>query len=251
MGFASLYPSYMLDSPYRLDDKIDRGLKTMHRKTLAALVAALLASGSLPSVADWTQARCEIYPKGSDKLEKMVPCTFSQRQGAITITRDDGVTYDLSPAGDTPGNFRDQDGHAVYRQSGLGEAGLIFRFPTESVFVYWDNAASPPAGADNATAPFATRRDGGTYDATTLLRCKAAGDREYGTCPAGILRMENRQASIVIQSQLGQQFTLNFMTEYVNATVGEVDARLDGDLWTVARDNGEVYEVPLSAIEGG
>lgn len=223
----------------------------MKRKAPAVLMAALLTGWLLPSVADSTQARCEIYPKGSDKLEKMVPCTFGQRQGDITITRADGISYDLSPVGDTPGNFRDQDGNAVYRQSGLGEAGLIFRFPSESLFVWWDNAASTPVAADNATAPFATKYEGGEYDATTLLRCKAAGDREYGNCPAGILRMENRQASIVIQSQLGQQFTLNFMTDSVNATVGEVKAKLNGDLWTVTRDNGEVYEVPLSAIEGG
>ena len=223
----------------------------MNRKAPAALIVALLAGWALPSAADSTQARCEIYPKGSDKLEKMVPCTFSQSQGYITITRQDGVTYDLSPVGDTPGNFRDQDGHAVHRQSGLGEAGLIFRFPKESLFVYWDNAASKPAAADNPTAPFATKYEGGQYDATTLLRCKAAGDKEYGNCPAGILRMENRQASIVVQSQLGKQFTLNFMTDYVNTTVGEVKAKLNGDLWTITRDNGEVYEVPLSAIEGG
>jgi hypothetical protein len=217
----------------------------------AALVAAVLAAWSLPSAADSTQARCEIYPKGSDKLETMVPCTFSQRQGYITITRKDGITYDLSPVGDTPGNFRDQDGRAVYRQSGLGEAGLIFRFPTESIFVYWDNAASEPAAADNVTAPFATKYAGGEYDATTLLRCKAKGAATFGQCPAGILRMDNGQASIVIQSPRGQQFTVNFMTDYVNATVGEVDAKLDGDMWTVTRDNGEVYQVPLSAIEGG
>jgi hypothetical protein len=223
----------------------------MKQKASVVLMAALLTSWALPSTADSTQARCEIYPKGSDKLETMVPCTFSQRQGYITITREDGVTYDLSPVGDRPGNFRDQDGNAVYRQSGLGEAGLIFRFPKESLFVWWDNAASAPAAADNATAPFATKYAGGDYDATTLLRCKAAGDREYGNCPAGILRMENSQASIVIQSQLGQLFTVNFMTDYVNATVGEVKAKLNGDLWTVTRDNGEVYEVPLSAIEGG
>jgi hypothetical protein len=223
----------------------------MNRKAPAVLIATLLAGWALPSAADSTQARCEIYPKGSDKMEKMVSCTFGQRQGYITITREDGVTYDLSPVGDTPGNFRDQHGHAVHRQSGLGEAGLIFRFPKESLFVYWDNAASSPAAADNATAPFATKYEGGQYDATTLLRCKAAGDREYGHCPAGILRMENRQASIVVQSQLGKQFTINFMKDYVNATVGQVKAKLNGDLWTITRDNGEVYEVPLAAIEGG
>jgi hypothetical protein len=223
----------------------------MNRKAPAVLMAALLTGWLLPSAADSTQARCEIYPKGSDKLEKMVPCTFGQRQGHITITREDGITYDLSPVGDTPGNFRDQDGHPVYRQSGLGEAGLIFRFAKESLFVYWDNAASEPAGADNPTAPFATKYEGGEYDATTLLRCKASGDSEYGNCPAGIMRMEDRQASITIQSQLGKQFTVNFMTGYVNATGHQVDATLDGDTWTVKLDNGEVYEVPLAAIEGG
>ncbi len=223
----------------------------MKQKAPAALVAVLFAAWALPSAADSTQARCELYPKGSDKLQSMVPCTFSQRQGYITITREDGVTHDLSPVGDTPGNFRDQDGHAVYRQSGLGEAGLIFRFPTQSVFVYWDNAASESATADNATAPFATKYAGGEYDATTLLRCKAAGDTDFGNCPAGILRMDAGQASIVIQSPRGEEFTVNFITDYVNATVGAVDAKLDGDLWTVTRDNSEVYEVPLSAIEGG
>jgi len=223
----------------------------MKKSAVATLILIASVSWVMPCAADSTQARCEIYPKGSDKMETMVHCTFSQRQGYITITREDGVTYDLSPVGDTPGNFRDQDGHAVYRQSGLGEAGLIFRFPKESVFVYWDNAASEPAAADNATAPFATKYEGGQYDATTLLRCKAKGAAAFGQCPAGILRMDNGQASIVIQSPRGQQFTVNFMTDYVNATVGEVDAKQNGDMWTVTRDNGEVYEVPLSAIEGG
>jgi hypothetical protein len=223
----------------------------MNRSAPAALIAALLTPWLLPAAADSTEARCEIYPKGSDKLETMVPCTFGQRKGYITITRADGVSYDLSPVGDTPGNFRDQDGNAVYRQSGLGEAGLIFRFPTESVFVYWDNAASGSADADNATAPFATKYEGGEYDATTLLRCKAPGEADFGNCPAGILRMDNAQASIVIQSPGGAQFTVNFMADYVNATVGEVTATREDDLWTVTSDNGEVYQVPLSAIEGG
>ncbi len=89
------------------------------------------------------------------------------------------------------------------------------------------------------------------YDATTLLRCKAAGHAEFGTCPGGILRMEDKQASIVVQNQLGEQFTVNFMTDYVNATNREVEARLEGDTWILNFANGEVWEVPLAAIEGG
>jgi hypothetical protein len=223
----------------------------MKSKLLALPALIALAAWSMPAAADWTDARCEIYPQGEDRLEKMVPCTFSQRQGFITITRDDDVTHELSPEGDTPGNFRDQDGRRVYRQSGLGSAGQIFRFPDISIFVYWDTAGPASSADDNYTAPFATTAAGGDYDATTRLPCKATGDSAYGSCPAGILRMAGGEASIVIENPLGEQFTINFMTDYVNATVGEVDARLEDDTWIVTRDNGEVYEVPLAAIEGG
>lgn len=40
----------------------------------------------------------------------------------------------------------------------------------------------PQSDEDNWTAPFSTK----DYDATTCLRCRAAGDREFGSCPAGI-----------------------------------------------------------------
>ena len=146
------------------------------------------------------------------------------------------------------GNFRDQHERAVYRQSGLGDQGLIFRFPDESVFVYWSTAGlEAPADADNPTAPFTTA----DYDATTLLRCRASHAAAFGSCPAGILRMEDGQASIVVQSPAGEQFTINFMRDYVNATNREVAATLADDTWTVVIDGGDVYEVPLAAIEGG
>jgi hypothetical protein len=37
----------------------------------------------------------------------------------------------------------------------------------------------------------------------------------------------------------------------VNATAGEVDARLEGHTWIVIVNGRERYEVPLAAIEGG
>lgn len=199
------------------------------------------------STADSTAARCDVYPAGEDHTDKMIHCTFSQRQGYITITREDGVTHDLSPQGDSPGNYRDQDGRAVYRQSGLGDQGLIFRFPDQSVYVYWSTAALEPAGDDNLTAPFTTQ----DYDATTLLRCRAVNDASFGSCPAGVLRMEDGQASVVVQSQKGEQFTINFMKDYINATNREAKGSLVGDTWTVTINGAEIYEVPLALIEGG
>jgi len=154
------------------------GFPSMNRWTLSA--AFVWATWAVPVGADWTEARCDVYPRGQDHGSTMIPCTFGQRQGYVTITREDGVTHDLSPTGDAPGNFRDQQGRPVYRESGLGDQGLIFRFPDESVYVYWNRAGlAPGTGAEKATAPFSTDR----YDATTLLRCKAVGDAEFGnTC---------------------------------------------------------------------
>ena len=91
----------------------------------------------------------------------------------------------------------------------------------------------------NPTWPFTTK----DYDATTLLRCRGAGEQEFGNCPAGILRMEGGQASIVVQSPAGEQFTINFMSDYINATNREADAKREGDTWIVTINGAEIYEV--------
>ena len=208
----------------------------------------LLALTAATSFADSTQARCDIYPAGSDHTDKMIGCRFSQRQGYVTITRDDDVTHELTPVGDQPGSYHDQHGYPVTRENDLGDYGLIFRLPTESVYVYWNTAAlEPVADEDNPSAPFTTA----DYDATTLLRCRAVGETESANCPAGILRMDGGQASIVVQSQAGEQFTINFMSDYINATNRKAEARREGDTWIVTIDDTDVYEVPLAAIEGG
>ena len=198
--------------------------------------------------ADTVDARCDIYPRGSDRASATMPCTFSQRQGYVTIRREDGVVHELRPEGDIPGNFLDAQGRRVFRQSGLGSDGLIWRLPEESVFVYWRTAGLPGNEPADPTQPYTT----GDYDAVTQLRCRARADAAEQLCPAGVLRMDNRQASIVIRSPSGEEFTVNFMSDYVNATAGrEVEARLEGDTWQLVVDRRETYEVPIAAIEGG
>jgi len=215
--------------------------------TLIPVLTFTVALFSSMSVADSTSAACEVYPRGEDHTEVLIPCSFSQRQGYITIARSDGVTHELSPVGDAPGNFEDQQGHSVIRKSGLGDQGLIFQFPEHSVYVYWSTDRLLPADDDNWTAPFTTK----DYDATTRLRCRVAGEVDFGSCPAGIHRMEDGQASIVVQTEGGEQFTINFMSDYINAANREVSSRLEGDTWILEFANGEVWEVPRAAIEGG
>ena len=213
--------------------------------TILVLVAAAMFSTA--ALADSTEARCDVYPKGSDHTDVIIACTFSQRQGNVTITRSDGVTHDLVQVEGQPGHYRDQHGNAVTREDDHPLSGLIFRFPDESVFVFWDASILEPVDPDDPTWPFSTA----DYDATTLLRCGPIDSEEVATCPAGVLRMEGGEGSVVILSPVGEQFTINFMTDYVNATNREVKATLDGDLWTLEFANGEVWEVPLAAIEGG
>ena len=226
-------------------------LSHFQRQKMAA-AAGLVFAGALalppaPASADSAQARCDVYPLGQDHTKNSGACTFSQRQGFITITRADGVRHELTPDGDTAGNFLDQDGQRVYRNSGLGRAGLIFRFPKESVYVYWGTDADEAADPDDPTAPYSTA----DFDATTALPCRADKQSDMATCPAGILRMEDGQASITVMSPGGEEFTLNFMKDYVNAAGRTVAAEFRDDWWYLTVDGVEEYRVPLAAIEGG
>ncbi len=112
-----------------------------------ATAAALVLLGSLGAArADTVNARCDIYPKGSDTVSKVVACTYSQRQGYVAIDRADGVRRELSPQG-SPGNYIDENGKKAIRSKGLGTKGQIYRLAEESIFVYWD-AAGLPGGAE-------------------------------------------------------------------------------------------------------
>jgi hypothetical protein len=117
------------------------GIASMQKKFHQSLVALGSISFILATVgiaqADTVKARCDVYPKGEDKATSSDACTFSQRQGIVGIQLKNGTRYDLTPVGDQPGNYVDQNGRAAYRQSGLDDAGQIYRLAKESIYVYW------------------------------------------------------------------------------------------------------------------
>lgn len=126
----------------------------MNIRTIFWAAITVVASSAIPfsANAQTVDARCDIYPSGEDRASAVVPCTFSQRQGTVIITRQDGITYELSPTGSEPGNYIDQNGKAAYRQSGLGDRGQIYRLANESVYVYWDTAGIPASGSSSSTS---------------------------------------------------------------------------------------------------
>ncbi len=84
---------------------------------VTGLALALLAPASL---ADSTQAHCEMWHNGDQKKEATGNCQFSQRQGYVDIRLHNGSTWNLSP-GDKPDHFRDQEGHRVKRHNEDGK----------------------------------------------------------------------------------------------------------------------------------
>jgi hypothetical protein len=120
------------------------------QSALLSVATAFAALGfGLAAKADTTPAHCDLYAPGEDYAYLSSNCTFSQRQGHIGIQlQTNGARYDFDPVPNSaPGNFRDQHGQAVYRQSGLGDAGTIFEFVDGShLWVYWDSSTSYGTG---------------------------------------------------------------------------------------------------------
>lgn len=219
----------------------------MHPRSLLPILSLLAALNAAPAAADSVAARCDIYAAGDDHTDVMIPCRFYQAQGHVVITRSDGVEHDLVLDGAMRGNFTDQYGNTVYRQSGLGDQGLIFRFPAESVYVYWNTALLDPQRERPPYEP-AVDLD---FDATAWTRCRKVAEAMFRQCPSGVLRMDGGEASVVIEDPPGSTFTINFLHSYVNATRGEAEATFDGEFWTVIIDGEAVYRVNRAFIEGG
>jgi hypothetical protein len=89
--------------------------------------------------ADSAQSACMFAENIDTARGPTTPCLFSQRRGFVGIDIGGGPRFDFRPVGDAPGNFLDEDDRPVYRRSGLGDAGQIFKLPDNRfLFVYWD-----------------------------------------------------------------------------------------------------------------
>lgn len=136
-----------------------------------ALTAASLVI-TLPANADTVNASCSIYPKGSDRASWYGSCTFSQRQGFVGIQLDNGQRYDLSPT-EEPNTYKDQNGNPAHREL-EGGYRQIYRLPTESIFVTFDEGA----GGQNSGNTSGQPEVGTTVSALSDLVGARAGQAE-------------------------------------------------------------------------
>lgn len=218
----------------------------MKLQTILLSATATLASCiGLVAQAQTVNSRCDIYPLGSDRVSKVVNCTFSQRQGFVRITREDGITYELKPTGNSPGNYIDQKGKAAYRQAGLGDRGQIYRLSNESVYIHWNERAQSPHPGSTAS--------GRKYDATGSVRCSFGNTKHGSECDFGVLRGDSGSAVVYVKGPKGKERILNFNNGDV--TTPERGARLtwgkQGDDWYIGINNYEYYIIPDAVILGG
>jgi hypothetical protein len=103
-----------------------------------SLLAVGVVAGVSPVQADTVEARCDVFPRGEDKATSSGLCTFSQRQGFVSIQLKDGTRYELRPSASSANAYLDGQGRPASVESLEPNRGQVYRLATQSVFVFWD-----------------------------------------------------------------------------------------------------------------
>ncbi|HEY9887712.1 MAG TPA: hypothetical protein V6D02_04880 [Candidatus Obscuribacterales bacterium] len=218
------------------------GLANCQVATAAAAPQDALAE--LVAVDDLTYSeRCEVFSAGGDEVVADGPCHFSQLRQFIYIAREDGVTYELRPT-DQPGVYLDANESEVYRQSGLGDRGQIYKMATETVYVYWDGA--------EAIAPRAVTTISTTLNPTAVTRYTpqtAATVLEDGTIALQIADDDFAFDGVLTAGDDGFSGTVDAVTVSLNPADGSItvlDTATDETLYEYAIGPVEVEAAPAA-----
>lgn len=98
-------------------------------------------------------ARCDVFPAGDDKATSSGLCTFSQRQGFVTLRLKGGQTIALKPNESTPNAFFDERGEPAKREILEANRGQVYRLDTQSIVVFWDPAPYAKGASSRSSAP--------------------------------------------------------------------------------------------------
>ncbi|MCP9827354.1 hypothetical protein KBZ19_02470 [Synechococcus sp. L2F] len=128
----------------------------MQVKALRGFAASLLSVAALavasPALADTVDARCDVFPAGEDKATSSGLCTFSQRQGFVSIRLKGGQTIELKPNESMPNAYFDERGEPAKREILDGKRGQVYRLEKQSIFVFWDTAPYTKGAAGGASS---------------------------------------------------------------------------------------------------
>jgi len=134
---------------------------TLPMRRLPILAASLLSLASVvavaPVLADTVQARCDVFPAGDDKATSSGLCTFSQRQGFVSIQLKGGQRIELKPNESTPNAYFDGRGEPAKREILDANRGQVYRLENQSIFVFWDPAPYGKEASSTTPTPPAAK----------------------------------------------------------------------------------------------
>jgi len=142
-------------------------------KRLTSLAASLLSLAAVvaaaPVLADTVDARCDVFPAGDDKATSSGLCTFSQRQGFVSIQLKGGQRIELKPNESTPNAFFDERGEPAKREMLEANRGQVYRLEKQSIFVFWDTAPYAKGTNTGSSAPGTGSASGNPPEIVRLL----------------------------------------------------------------------------------
>jgi hypothetical protein len=142
-------------------------------KRLTSLAASLLSLAAVvaaaPVLADTVDARCDVFPAGDDKATSSGLCTFSQRQGFVSIQLKGGQRIELKPNESTPNAFFDERGEPAKREMLEANRGQVYRLEKQSIFVFWDTAPYAQGTNTGSSAPGTGSASGNPPEIVRLL----------------------------------------------------------------------------------
>jgi hypothetical protein len=109
-------------------------MKRHSRIALAAAVIPMLG-WHFPASADSTEAMCKFRKDGETRQNPSGPCSFSQRQGYVSITLRNGDNYELRPT-EKADHFKDEKGNKVVRTV-TGDGAHEYKWENKKIIVSW------------------------------------------------------------------------------------------------------------------
>jgi hypothetical protein len=122
-------------------------MKTVRMFALPLFLLSV-AAGSGAALADTAEAMCEMRKDGETKQGASGPCTFSQRQGYVSIDLRNGDRIELSPA-DKPNHFKDEKGKTVVRT--VTDNGQEYKWDGKKLIVRWSAASGASSGSGSGS----------------------------------------------------------------------------------------------------
>jgi hypothetical protein len=190
----------------------------------------------LAAQADTTPAHCDLYAPGEDYAYLSSNCTFSQRQGYVTITLKDGTTYELTPSPTQAATYTDQNGRPATREDELGTDGVIYRLADVSIFVYWDAS----------TVSSEPRRGGGN------VPCSAGQPSYDKMCRAAAIYSDAGSATLTLVGPTGNEHHLYYdgQTLYSTDPDDQVLMQVVDGQYLVSINDAEFFQLDAIIVTG-